>query len=223
MSRWEEIMATTSASCPSVIPDTLMVKGREIFSCLMGKWSRPPSPHDSTKCSLFCGGPHPGVLWSATVWFITQRKGTHLTYRREPKQLSYRQNTPSDMSPTVICSLFISSCVECNTVDSQESSSQEPCERWIDRGVLCCRGHSPLNVNQISCRYSWINDLHQRRTLTVNILIPNPTPTLAHCTFSVFVLQSPPLRARCGWRFLNSRGEKCMVFHRSVSGSSCRW
>lgn len=121
MSRWEEIMATTSASCPSVIPDTLMVKGREIFSCLMGKWSRPPSPHDSTKCSLFCGGPHPGVLWSATVWFITQRKGTHLTYRREPKQLSYRQNTPSDMSPTVICSLFISSCVECNTVDTVRS------------------------------------------------------------------------------------------------------
>lgn len=42
----------------------------------------------------------------------------------------------------------------------------------------------------------------------MNILVSNPTPTLPHCIFSVFVLQIPPLHAKCGWRFLNSGGEK---------------
>lgn len=37
---------------------------------------------------ILCRGPHPCVSWSATDWFITQRKGTHLTYRGEHKQLS---------------------------------------------------------------------------------------------------------------------------------------
>lgn len=35
-----------------------------------------------------------------------------------------------------------------------------------------------------------------------------PPPWLLHCIFSVFVLQIPPLHARCGWRFLNRRCEK---------------
>lgn len=37
-------------------------------------------------------------------------------------------------------------------------------------------------------------------------ILPHPHP--AHCIFSVFVLQIPPLHARCGWWFLNRRGEK---------------
>lgn len=93
------------------------------------------------------------------------------------------------MSSTAFPLLF-----KLTTVDTVKSlnSQMGPCEHRTDRGVLCRRGHSPSNVNQISCRCSWINDLHQWRALTVNMPVSYPTPTLLHCIFPVFVLQIPP-------------------------------
>lgn len=81
-----------------------------------------------------------------------------------------------------------------------------------DRGVLSCRGHSPSTANQISCRCSWINDLHQWRALTVNIPVSNPTPILLQCIFFVSMLL---LHARCGWWLFT-------VLHSSVSLFSCQ-
>lgn len=58
---------------------------RNIF--MSQKMIMPSFPQRRHKRLLIsCRGPHPRVSWSATVWFITLRKGTHLTYRREHKQ-----------------------------------------------------------------------------------------------------------------------------------------
>lgn len=207
------MQAGDSASCPVLYLLLWWRVGEKYFHVLQ-KIIMPSFPQDSTKHSSSCDeGPAPRVSWSATVWFITLREETHLTYRGQHKQPSQRHNTPSDISSTAIfshSSLILAKLKTTQWTQSESNSQTGPCECHADRGVLCCIGHSPSNVNQISCRCSWINDLHQWRALTVNILVSNPTPTLPHCIFSVFLLQIPPLHARCSWRFFT-------LCHRSVS------
>lgn len=86
------------------IPDTLMSEGEKYFHVYQ-KMIMTPFPKDDKKHSSCCfWGPHPSVSWSATVSFIMQGEGTHLAYRREHKQPSWRQNTPTDISTMVIFS-----------------------------------------------------------------------------------------------------------------------
>lgn len=105
---------------------------------------------------------------------------------------------------------------------SESNSHTEHCKCQADRSRFCRWGRSPSDLNQIRCRCSWINDLHQWRALTVNILVtdPTPTPTTPHCIFCLCTTD-PSLMCEMRWRW--EKNEECTVFHRSVSLSSCRW
>lgn len=50
--------------------------------------------------------------------------------------------------------LFKLSSKHRSVTPSEFNTQMEPCECRAVRGVLSCRGHSPANVNQISCRCS---------------------------------------------------------------------
>lgn len=91
---------------------------------------------------------------------------------------------------------------------SESNSHTEHCKCQADRSRFCRWGRSPSDVNQIRCRCSWINDLHQWRALTVNILVTDPTPP-RRTVYSVFALQIPPSRARCGGGGKKMKNAQC--------------
>lgn len=83
---------------------------------------------------------------------------------------------------------------------SESNSHTEHCKCQADRSRFCRWGRSPSDVNQIRCRCSWINDLHQWRALTVNILVTDPTPTTPHCIFCLCTTD-PSLTCEMRWRW----------------------
>lgn len=105
-------------------------------------------------------------------WTATAEPERNWSKAEKQRCVSSLQNTPHLWGPHPGETQPDLSHAEWDTpLRSDNRTVRVQCTNWTSSG-----DGGPPNVNQISSRRSWINDLHQWRALTVNILYADPPP-----------------------------------------------